>query len=233
MSSVSDLYLLQELDSALDRATTRLEEIERLLEETEELILARQVKEEKELAVNELRSRQKDLEWEVDEVRTKVEGVDAKLYGGSVRIPKELSDLDADLRSLKALLAHREDGLLALMVEIDEADADRRAATEAYTAMEAARSAACEELLEERSSVQPEADSLRQRRMERIDSLDRSSLSLYTLLRERKSGLAVARVEQGMCQGCRISLPAAIVQRAKSGAGPVQCVSCERILFVS
>jgi hypothetical protein len=48
MSSVSDLYLLQELDSALDQATARLEEIERLLEETEELILARQVKEESE-----------------------------------------------------------------------------------------------------------------------------------------------------------------------------------------
>jgi len=233
MSSVSDLHLLQELDSALDRATARLEEIERLLEETEELILARQLKTEKDMAVDVLRSRQKDLEWEVEEVRTKVTAVDAKLYGGSVRNPKELSDLDADLRSLKALLGHREDGLLGLMVEIDDAEADRRAVTDAYTGMEASWSAACKELLEERSSVQPDADSLRQRRAERSDSLERSSLSLYTLLRERKSGLAVARVEQGMCQGCRITLPGAVLQKAKSGTGPVQCVSCERILFVS
>jgi predicted nucleic acid-binding Zn-ribbon protein len=233
MSSVSDLYLLQELDSALDQATARLEEIERLLEETEELILARQVKEESDLAVDELRSRQKDIDWQVEEVRTKVASVDTKLYGGSVRNPKELSDLDADLRSLKALLAHREDGLLGLMVDIDEAEVKRSAATDAYTRIEAAWSAACKALLEERSSVEPDADSLRQRRLERTDALDRSSLSLYTLLRERKSGLAVAGVEQGMCQGCRITLPAAVVQRAKAGVGPVQCVSCERILFVN
>jgi len=40
-------------------------------------------------------------------------------------------------------------------------------------------------------------------------------------------------VEQGLCQGCRISLPMSIVQKARAGVGLVQCVSCERILLVS
>jgi predicted nucleic acid-binding Zn-ribbon protein len=43
----------------------------------------------------------------------------------------------------------------------------------------------------------------------------------------------VAVVERGLCQGCRISLPMSVVQKARAGAGLVKCVSCERILLVS
>jgi len=43
----------------------------------------------------------------------------------------------------------------------------------------------------------------------------------------------VVKVERGMCQGCRISLPMSVLQKARSGFDVVQCVSCERILYVS
>ena len=232
MSVVSEFFSLQELDLALDRALARLQEIEEGLQETEELRLARQEKDEKEQAAQLLRARQKDLEWQVEEVRSKATEVEAKLYGGSVRNPKELSDLDADLKALKAQTARREDALLALLVEIDEAEAESRKARDAYTEIESAAEARFELLMSEKSKVGPEIDDLRIRRKEMAASVDRSSLSLYQLLRDRKGGLAVARVEQGMCQGCRISLPAVVLQKARAGPGLVQCVSCERMLFV-
>jgi predicted nucleic acid-binding Zn-ribbon protein len=52
-------------------------------------------------------------------------------------------------------------------------------------------------------------------------------------LLERRQGRAVAKVERGMCGGCRISLPMTVLQKARSGLDVVQCVSCERILYVS
>jgi predicted nucleic acid-binding Zn-ribbon protein len=36
-----------------------------------------------------------------------------------------------------------------------------------------------------------------------------------------------------MCQGCRISLPMSVLQRARTGVSVVQCVSCERILLLT
>ena len=63
--------------------------------------------------------------------------------------------------------------------------------------------------------------------------MDLAALSLYRALRERRQATAVAVVERGLCQGCRISLPMSVVQKARAGAGLVQCVSCERILLVS
>ena len=48
--------------------------------------------------------------------------------------------------------------------------------------------------------------------------------------RRAKAGRAVARVERGTCQGCRITLPTHLVQRVRAGGMLVQCPSCERIL---
>jgi predicted nucleic acid-binding Zn-ribbon protein len=233
MSVVSELSSLQELDLALDRALSRLQEIEEGLKETEELRLAREVKDEKEAAAELLRARQKELEWQVEEVRSKASEVETKLYGGTVRNPKELSDLDADLRALKVLTGRREDALLGLLVEIDEAETNSRNARESYTEVLNAFESQAQHLKEEQARLEPEADDLKKRRAESAPRIDQSALRLYQLLRERKGGLGVARVEQGMCQGCRISLPAAVLQRARGGGGVVQCVSCERILYVS
>ncbi|MDI6814491.1 MAG: hypothetical protein QMC90_00160 [Dehalococcoidales bacterium] len=41
----------------------------------------------------------------------------------------------------------------------------------------------------------------------------------------KQRGTAVAKVEQGLCRGCRISLSTAKLQQARSGS-LVQCSSC-------
>ena len=56
-------------------------------------------------------------------------------------------------------------------------------------------------------------------------------IDLYTELKKQK-GIAVAKVEQGICRGCRISLPTAELQQARSGS-LVRCSSCGRILFLA
>jgi predicted nucleic acid-binding Zn-ribbon protein len=44
----------------------------------------------------------------------------------------------------------------------------------------------------------------------------------------------VVKVERGACLGCRLTVPTVILQRARSGMNPtpVQCPSCERMLYV-
>jgi predicted nucleic acid-binding Zn-ribbon protein len=233
MVTAPELYALQETDQALDKAQARLAEVEAQLGESEELILARDETEEKRRAVDGLRSRQTDAEDAVEEVRRKAADVEAKLYSGRVTNPKELSDLNDDLNSLKHLLAMREDALLAVLVETDEAEAQLAGAQSRYADIEAAWKAQQDDLLREKARLEPEMELLRSRREEQSPSVDRSSLRLYDLLRARHGGYAVARVERGMCQGCRITLPMSVLQKARSGVGLVQCVSCERILLVS
>ena len=232
MTAVADLFALQETDLALDRARARLAEIEEGIQETEELAETRRLKEEKSEVLAGFREKQKGLEWEVDEVRSKASEMEAKLYGGTVRNPKELSDLDTDVRSLKREASRREDILLALMEEAEAAEADARSAEAELSSIESAWQANRARLLEEKAQLEPEVERLDAQRAAQASGIDRGQLSLYEILRERRGGTAVAKVERGMCQGCRITLPMSVLQKIRTGLGVVQCVSCERILLV-
>jgi uncharacterized protein len=233
MTTAADVLALQETDLALDRARARLTEVEAQLGETGELIAAREAANERQEVVNVLRSRLTDAEWSVDEVRGKANEVESKLYGGTVRNPKELSDLNDDLSSLKTQVARREDTLLTVLVEIEEEEASLAAANTALAEAESAWRQNEAELLNEKSNLEREIVSQESIRQERLPAVDASSLRLYQLLRERHRGQAVAGVERGMCRGCRITLPMSVLQKARSGVGLVQCVSCERILLVT
>jgi hypothetical protein len=232
MTTAAELFALQETDLALDRATARLAEIAETLVETEELLDARREVEEKRAVVGEVRARQKDQEWAVEEVRQKASEVEKKLYGGTVGNPKELADLQADLKAIQSHVSKREDSLLGILVEMEEAEAELARAEAVCAEVEARWASDQQRLLEERAALEPEVARLRSQREGQADGADRSVMGLYQLLRERRAGRAVAKVERGMCQGCRITLPMSVLQKARTGAGLVQCVSCERILLV-
>ena len=233
MTTAPDVLALQETDQALDRARARLTDVEGQMGESEELIAARQVVAEKQEVLTQLRSRLHDAEWSVDDARGKATEVEGKLYGGTIRNPKELSDLNTEFALLKAQVAKREDTLLGLLVEIEEGEALLDNAQSSLAERDAIWQRDQASFLEEKARLEPEIADLDARRQDQLKTVDASSLRLYQLLRERHRGQAVAGVERGMCQGCRIALPISLLQKARSGVGLVQCVSCERILLVS
>lgn len=230
MTVAADLFALQETDFALDSARARLEETESQLGETEELTSARGWLEAAAEHLRQLRSTQSDLEFEADEVRAKVAAVEAKLYSGDVTDSRELSDLDADLKSINHNLQTREDALLTSLEQTEEGEAAAAQAQAILSDIEARWKAGQAQLQAEKADLEPQIERLRAIREEQSAAADRASLSLYDILRERRDGSAVATVERGMCQGCRITLPRNIIQKARNPGALVQCVSCERIL---
>ena len=233
MTTAADLHALQEIDLALDRGSARLAEIDETRGETEELLEARGVMEEQKQIVDSLRSRQAELETDVEDARGKASGVEKKLYSGSVRNPKELEDLQADATSLLGQTRKREDALLAVLVEVEEAEAQLKEAQAAHSQVESRWREQQQALEAERAGLEPEVAQLQEARANQTNGMDRAAMGLYQTLRERRAGQALAKVERGMCQGCRITLPISVMQKARSGQGLVQCVSCERILLVS
>ncbi len=233
MTTAPDVLALQETDLALDKARARLRDVEAQTGEGEELIAAREVVAERQEVLKQLRSQLHDAEWSVEDARGKAGGVEQKLYGGTIRNPKELSDLNDDLSSLKTQVAKREDSLLGLLVEMEEAEKQLESARSALAETDAVWQREQASLLGEKARLEPEIAALETRRENQLPAVDAESMRLYQLLRDRHRGQAVAGVERGMCQGCRIALPMSLVQKARSGGGLVQCVSCERILLVT
>lgn len=233
MTTAAELFALQETDLANDGAVARLIEVEAELGETEELIEARQRVYQCRERVRPLEERQKGLDWEAEEVRGKAAAIENKLYGGTVRNPKELEDFEADLTSLRGQLSRREDALLEVMLELEDAEAGLRQAEATLAEVKESWKAQQTSLQETQAKLKEEIEELEAKRTRQVDGMDAAALSLYQALREHRQGTAVAVVERGLCQGCRISLPMSVVQKARAGAGLVKCVSCERILLVS
>jgi len=233
MTTAAELHALQETDLAMDSAVARLSETEAQLGETEELVAARELVEQRRGETHQIQERQKALDWDAEEVRQKALGIEGKLYGGTIKNPKELEDLQADLSSLRSQLRKREDALLEVMLELEDAETALKEAKAALVELESVWKAEQASLTATQAALKGEIRDLDAKRSRQLEGMDRAALSLYQTLRERRQGAAVAVVERGLCQGCRISLPMSILQKARSGLGLVQCVSCERILLVN
>jgi len=72
-------------------------------------------------------------------------------------------------------------------------------------------------------AIQPRIDNLR-------SCIDDRTLQHFDKLMKR-SNLAIAAAEKGMCQGCNMKLPSAFVQRLRKGNRLYTCPSCKRFLF--
>ena len=233
MTIAAELYALQETDAAIEASKASLAAVEEQLGESEELIAGRQAVEEGREALEGVGKQQRELEWQVDDLRSRLSDVEGKLYGGSVRNPKELASMQEEANILRGQLRRREDELLDLMVRGEERQAALREAEESLAEVEGRWGEDQKELVSRKERLEEELAGLEERRQRQSGLIEAKALALYDTLRERRQGRAVAKVERGMCQGCRISLPMTILQRARSGFDVVQCVSCERILYVS
>lgn len=230
MTSAADLFALQELDLRRDARRAVIADIEARLGETDELIEARDAVEDAEAAAQRLRRRQKELDTQMQDLDAKIAPIQKRLYDGSVRNPKELTDMQKELDHFKRERGKLDDQGLELLDSIERANRAAAAAKDDLQQIEAAWQADQEHMQAEKKKAESEYAGLEVQRARHTENMDKSSLGLYESLRTQKQGRAVARVERGACQGCRISLPTHLVQRLRIGGLLIQCPTCERIL---
>ncbi|MGB2694751.1 MAG: C4-type zinc ribbon domain-containing protein [Dehalococcoidia bacterium] len=232
MTSSAELFALQEVDLALDKARASLADAEAGLGEDEELVEARQAAEERRDALRAAERAFKDHEFEADELRAKIEPLEKKLYAGGVHNPKELGDLQRDIESIRRHRSGLEDKALEAMEALDRAQEEAAEAERHLEEVGGEYAHEQEDLGGRKGRLEAEIARLEEERAEEAKNIDASMISLYEKLRVNHQGRAVAKILGGACQGCRISLPVNIIQRARGGAVLVQCTSCERILHV-
>ena len=232
MRKIDLLRELQELDSALDRARERLEQGRAMLGDESELVALRQRLESARRELRALQTKGRDLELRLEKEITKRKADEKKLYDGSIKNPKELTGLARDVELQRERVSHLEDEVLMNMDAVESAAAVVDGAEKALAERERAWMAEQEALKAECDSLETEVESLGVSRSRVAALLDAATLRGYDSLRRARGGLAVVAVEQRACQGCRISLSSAEVQRARSSPEPITCQSCGRFLYV-
>jgi len=233
VSTIPFLSSLQDIDLALDAQRKVIDRARAELDDQTEVVEARRVLEEAQERLRDLAGLQREREFEVDDIRAKVGPLEAKLYGGTIKSPKELAELDHQVNTFKEMLAERESALLEQITATEGVAGTAETLQGALDRLLADRKADTQRLGREIAESDAIIKDLEAKRATAAALIDAAVLHVYSQIRPRTGGRAVARVERGMCGGCRISLPMNVVNRARGGWQLVQCTSCQRILLGS
>ena len=231
MSVAKQLYQLQEVDVELESAEQALQQVAGRLGESKEVVRARDRLASEQQRLEELKRQQHSLEWEIDDLGTKLTDIEQKLYSGSIGNPKELANFQHEVEGMKLRRSRLEDKTLDIMDQVEQSAASVGATSSELKTLEDRWQSEQKQLSAEAEQLKTTLSGLEQKRQRLSAEIDPEVVELYCELKKKK-GTAVARVEQGMCRGCRISLFATELQRARSGS-LTQCSSCGRILFLA
>jgi len=230
MSRAGLLYRLQIVDLEIDERSRRLREVEASLGESEELRQARRALQEEETKLRQWRRKLRDLELEMEGLNDKIASVEGQLYGGRVRNPKELANLQQEVEYLRRRRGELEEQVLEAMIEVEEGETRAAKRRKELAEVEADWQKAQASLAAERDELKERLSQLRERRAELEERIGADDLALYEDLRRRKGGRAVALLKGGLCQGCGVMLPLSRARQARQEDDLVPCVNCERIL---
>jgi hypothetical protein len=233
LSKGKQLYELQEVDLEIDAKRETLSEVMSRLGKSEVLDEVRLSLARDEEKLVELQRTQREVERGVEDLQAKAAVATDKLYSGTVKNPKELTSLQEQLSNFKRKIGEGDDKTLDIMSEVEAAQKEVSLKRSEVTKIEEEWQSEQASLSQEQTELSVALASLEPRRKELASRVDTLCLELYEALRQKWQGRAVAKLERGMCQGCRIALPMSELQRARMGQELVQCGSCERILYVS
>ena len=230
MGVVKQLYQLQEVDLEFESGEQALAQIVSQLGESQAVVKARTELKSKQQHLEELGQQQHSAEWEIEDLVNKLSTAEGKLYGGRIKDPKELTNLQHEVEGLRGRRSQLEDKALEIMDQVELSTASVAALTNELKTLEAEWHSQQQQLSTDMERLKAALSDLKNKRQLLSAEIDPETVEFYQALKKQK-GQAVAKVEQGICRGCRILLPTTELQRAR-GDSLVQCSSCGRILFL-
>lgn len=230
MSVARQLYQLQEIDLEIADEERKLEQAVSQLGKDDVIVAAQEKLKAARKNLEELQHQQRSLEWEIGDLASKMKAVNDQLYSGRINNPKELSNLQHEVELLKAKRDGTETKDLEIMDQVESVEVGMAALSHELEVTTTEWQREQKQMRKEKAALEDSLSDLRQKRGARAAEIDPKALTLYEQLGKNKKW-AVARVEQGICRGCRISLPTSELQQVRSSA-LVQCGSCSRILYL-
>jgi predicted nucleic acid-binding Zn-ribbon protein len=230
MSLAGQLYRLQHIDLELQKKQQELKEVENQLSDDKALVATESKQASQSEQLGDARRKQKNSEWELEDLQEKVKQINSKLYSGTTKDAKELVNLEKEVKSLKIQIKTKEDALLGLMSQVEELEAKVKTTAEELEHLKREWQQRQETFRLKKSELEIALAQLRRDRDELVQQSDREALNTYERLRLTR-GEAVVKVEKGRCLGCHVTVPTSQWQKIKTGA-LIQCNNCNRIFYL-
>jgi predicted nucleic acid-binding Zn-ribbon protein len=180
----------------------------------------------------ELASRQADLEGEVAGSTERIAVIERRLYGGEVSASRELQAMSEEVKSLERRRSQLEDRIVEIMEESEPVDEELSALEGDRSGLEAEAGRLRAAIAEAEGVIDAEAAAESEARAGLATGLPADLTATYERLRTRLGGIGAARLVNGSCGGCHLSLPSAELDRVRKAPpdAVLTCEQCGRIL---
>jgi uncharacterized protein len=180
----------------------------------------------------ELATSEQRLEDDITSVGDRIRRLERRMYGGEVSASRELSAMAEEVQSLGRRRSSLEDREIELIEEREPVDrelaalATERAGFDQEIERGHAELSAAEAVIDEKAAHELEA------RQAAASGLPSELLTEYERLRKRLGGVGAARLVNGSCSGCHLTLPATELERIRRAPPDalLTCEQCGRIL---
>jgi hypothetical protein len=168
-------------------------------------------------------------ELEAASLQARIRDLDRRLYGGTIRNPAELMEMQRELDVMRARLSTAEDDALERMELADSAQSTMQAASASVVAREAQRADAMEPLRARLATLVTQLEAANGERDAVRADAEAADLSLYERIASRRRP-AVTQLAGEFCGGCRMPVSNEERRAVRTGSGLTQCANCDRIL---
>ena len=189
MNVTARLYVLQQIDTKLDRSENRLRELEQAIGNDSDVREVTAALEAAEMETRAARRAHQANEDDIDMLARKKTAGEKRLYSGSVSNPKELQDLQDESVSLARRISTLEERQLDAMIAQDESESIE---TKARKQLEVVRSKWNREqatFVEESSELQATIVCLNDERETALIGVSSDLQESYDVVRRHKGGL--------------------------------------------
>ena len=233
MDELQQLNELQELDLQIDDLEKNLAETRTKLADDSVMVDARKRLATVEAHSEQLAARRRAADRTIADLQTRLEQIQARLYSGAITSVKEMGAAEEERATSERTLAETEDQLLEVMVNSEEVEETLGKGRQVVERLEGQRNADVTTLTAQVDDLEIKIGELSPDRDDLQGSISGPALHQYETLKASKGGVAIAKVERGMCSGCRVALSTSELQRIRSATKPMQCSSCRRILYLT
>lgn len=177
--------------------------------------------------IDELDKERRRKEKELDAEKERIKKVQSKLY--EIKTNKEYQAVLKETEAAQAANDKTEEEIILLLERIEELRKDYDATLAYVKKRDKEVESEKKELEKEMSSVESLVTELRKERDALLGRLSGEAKARYKVLMEKRSGLAVVNVKNGVCLGCYMNIPPQLFIEVTKNARLITCPSCNRI----
>ncbi|MGI9610734.1 MAG: zinc ribbon domain-containing protein [Acidimicrobiia bacterium] len=226
-----DLLGLQAIDTEIDQflhARQSLPELEQFKVAHEAITSLKAEVATQEASLGETISQLKKAEGELELTEKKRGSEEMRMFAGGMS-SKDLANLQMEVEMLGRQIETAEEEILGLLENRDQQETAFLETSGRLEKLEAESSALEAAIAEQWKEIDGEVAVREERRGDFVPLIPPELLELYEELRPHKEGIGAARLIEGVCGGCHLSLSPA-EQHEVLKEDPPRCLQCRRIL---